>query len=263
MQAYVSCVFRPYQIAKATNLVARTTQGQIPEPSDRLGLGPYFSKTNPKPVFLQGPNEHALLVEKFHRMGETCDGYVQAYSASLMDEAIEELKHYIRPDYRLLDAGCGAGRGVCRMARLVPRGEVVGIDLAAGMINAAYRGARAKGLDNTAFYQADIGNLPDELTAGFDLVYSSLAHHHYPDPLAASHEIFRVLRPGGYYAVIDAGPRWFIERSAPLARWADPGWVGFHTPDQFMTLFCAAGFESAGWIDLLPGFGIACARKPL
>jgi ubiquinone/menaquinone biosynthesis C-methylase UbiE len=139
----------------------------------------------------------------------------------------------------------------------------VGIDLAAGMVNAAHKAARAKGFDNTAFFQSDVGELPQEFTDAFDLVYSSLAHHHYPDPAAATREIHRALRPGGVYAVIDAGPEWFVKRSSPLAHWADPGWIGFHTPAGFMALFAAAGFVNTGWIDLLPGFGIACAQKPL
>ena len=101
-----------------------------------------------------------------------------------------------RPDARLLDAGCGSGRELAR-SRLVPDGEVVGIDLAAGMVTAAHRAARAHGLDNTAFFQADVGDLPAEFTGAFDLVYSCLAHHHYPDPAAATSEVLRCLRPGG------------------------------------------------------------------
>jgi hypothetical protein len=51
--------------------------------------------------------------------------------------------------------------------------------------------------------------------------------------------------------------------SAPIARWADPGWIGFHTPEGFQRLFREAGFARAGWIDLLPGFGLAVGQKAL
>jgi ubiquinone/menaquinone biosynthesis C-methylase UbiE len=163
---------------------------------------------------------------------------------------------------RLMDAGCGAGREVCRFARLVPAGEVVGIDLAAGMVNAAHRTARAKGLDNTAFVQSDIAALPGSFEGAFDLVYSSLAHHHYPEPPTATRAVFRALRPGGLYAVIDAGPEWFSKSAGPLAAWADPGWIGFHSPDGFDRLFAQAGFTCRAWVDLLPGFGIALGQKP-
>lgn len=39
------------------------------------------------------------------------------------------------------------------------------------------------------------------------------------------------------------------------------GWIGFHTPEAFRALFRAAGFARAGWIDLLPGFGLAVGQK--
>lgn len=263
MHLYSAAVFGPFAAGRAAGLIGRTTLGSVPRPLDRPGLGPHFSRVSPRPVLLGHATENDALVSEFDRMGEIYDAYVRPFSTPLMDAALPELSAIIRPDFRLLDAGCRAGRELCRLSRLVPEGEVVGIDLAAGMVNAAYKAARAKAFDNTAFFQSDVGDLPEVFTGRFDLVYSCLAHHHYPDPSRATAEIFRALRPGGYYTVIDAGPDWFVERSSPLAKWADPGWIGFHTPEGFMALFEAAGFENAGWIDLLPGFGIACAQKPL
>ena len=89
----------------------------------------------------------------------------------------------------------------------------------------------------------------------------SRAHHHYPDPPAAAREIHRVLRPGGIYCVVDPGPAWFNAISAKFAKWSDPGWISFHTPDEFRALFTAAGFARTAWIDLLPGFGLAVGQK--
>jgi SAM-dependent methyltransferase len=262
MWQYAALVLRPVQAARRQGLMSRTAHGSPPAPQQRLGLGPKFSVAFDAPVTLKSATAHDHLVEEFNRLGETYEGYVRPFSTPIMDEAICELSQYIRPDWRLLDAGCGAGREACRMARLVPRGEVVGIDLAAGMTAAAFRSARAKGLDNTAFVQADVGALPDMLCDAFDLAYSLLAHHHYPEPEAATRAIFRCLRPGGLYAVIDAGPDWFTQLSSGLASWADPGWIGFHTPEQFRALHAFVGFVDCCWIDLLPGFGIALARKP-
>jgi SAM-dependent methyltransferase len=262
MWQYAALVLRPAQAAKRQGLVPRGIVGSPPAPTRRQGAGPKFSAAFDAPVRLQGTTAHDHLVEEFDRLGETYEAYVRPFSTPIMDEAIVELSRYIEADWRLLDAGCGAGREACRMARLVPRGEVVGIDLAEGMTAAAFRSARAKGLDNTAFIQADVGALPDMLCEAFDLAYSLLAHHHYPEPVAATNAIFRCLRPGGLYAVIDAGPAWFTQLSASLASWADPGWIGFHTPEQFRALQAFVGFVDCCWIDLLPGFGIALARKP-
>jgi ubiquinone/menaquinone biosynthesis C-methylase UbiE len=262
MWQYAALVLRPAQTARRQGLWERSVVGTPPAPSGRPGLGPKFSLALNTSMMLDETSRHAHLVEEFDRMGETYEAYVRPFSTPIMDEAIAELSRHIRDDWRLLDAGCGAGREACRMARLVPRGEVVGIDLAAGMVRTAFRSARAKGLDNTAFIQADVGALPDLLTGEFDLAYSLLAHHHYPEPEAATRAIFRCLRPGGLYAVIDAGPDWFVESASPLAAWADPGWIGFHTPAQFRALHELVGFVECGWIGLLPGFGIALARKP-
>lgn len=264
MHLYSALVFAPYASGRATGLIGRSTLGSLPAPplAGHKGLGPHFSKLHDRPVLLTHATEHDALVAEFDRMGEIYDAYVRPFSTPLVDAAVREMAPFIRADSRLLDAGCGAGRELCRFSQMVPDGEAVGIDLAAGMVNAAHRAARAKAFDNTAFFQADVGDLPAEFTDRFDLVYSCLAHHHYPDPPAATREIFRALRPGGYYMVIDAGPDWFVESASPLALWADPGWIGFHTPEEFISLFSEAGFQNAGWIDLLPGFGIACAEKP-
>lgn len=262
MWQYAALVLRPAQAAKRCGLVPRSIEGTPPAPTGRPGLGRKFSQVFEAPVMLGGPSPHDDLIEEFDRLGEAYEAYVRPFSTPIMDEAVAELLRYIGQDWRLLDAGCGCGREACRMARLVPQGEVVGVDLAAGMVSAAFRSAHAKGLDNTAFIQADVGALPGMLDEGFDLAYSLLAHHHYPEPEGAARAIFRCLRPGGLYAVIDAGPAWFAQSSAPLAAWADPGWIGFHTPDQFRALHALAGFVDCCWISLLPGFGIALARKP-
>lgn len=263
MWQYASFVLRPAQAARRIGVLPRSVQGTPPQPSAKPGLGPRFSLELDGPLMLSEGTEHDHLVSEFDRMGEIYEAYVRPFSTPIMDEAVAELGRYLQPDWRLLDAGCGAGREACRMARLVPDGEVVGIDLAAGMVAAAFRSARAKGLDNTAFVQSDVGALPAMFDDQFDLAYSLLAHHHYPDPAAASRAIFKALRPGGLYAVIDPGPEWFNKLSSPLAAWADPGWMRFHNPDEFRALCALAGFVDCCWIPLLPGFGIAMARKPL
>jgi ubiquinone/menaquinone biosynthesis C-methylase UbiE len=262
MWSYAATVLQPSQALKRAGLLrglGRT--GDLPVVVERSGLGPRFSRQHPTPLLLERATVHDHLVDEFDRMAEVYDAWVHPFSTPIFDEAVHEIQAWLRPDARVLDAGCGGGRELMRVARLVPRGEVVGVDLAAGMVTAAWRAARAAGLDHTAFVQADVCDLPAAFGGAFDLVYNSLAHHHYPDPPAAAAGILRALRPGGVYCVVDPGPEWYTRMSAPLARWADPGWIGFHTPDEFMALFRSVGFARAGWIDLLPGFGLAVGQK--
>jgi ubiquinone/menaquinone biosynthesis C-methylase UbiE len=261
MWAYAASVLRPAQALKrATGWEAPVT-GDEPVDLPRRGLGPWLSLRHAEPVLQPAAGEHDEDVREFDRIAEVYAAFVRPFSTPIFDEALPHLERYLRPDSRVLDAGCGSGQELERVARLVPDGEVVGVDLAAGMVTAAWRGARSHGLDHTAFVQADVGRLPASFTGRFDLVYCCLAHHHYPEPELAAAEARRVLRPGGAYCIIDPGPEWYTRLSEAVARWADPGWVGFHTPIQFRELLEGAGFARTAWIDLLPGFGMAVGQK--
>lgn len=258
---YSATVLQPAQ-------AIRRRIGRPPNVRDELGLarpgpglGPRFCLEQKEPVMLGRPTDHDHLVMEFDRFSEAYDAWVRPFSMPIFEEALAILEPLLAADARVLDAGCGPGRELRRMAARVPHGEVVGVDLAAGMVMSAYRAARAAGLDNTAFIQADVGDLPSRFEGQFDLVYNCLAHHHYPDPSAAAMSIRRVLRPGGLYAIIDPGPSWYITMSSPLAHLADPGWVRFHTPQQFRELLATAGFAHVSWHELLPGFGLCLAKK--
>ena len=259
---YAAKVLYPAQALKRAGVpVAAGVMGKMPLPPRRRGLGVYFSRRYPRPILLRHSTLHDHLVEEFNRVADVYAEFVEPFSRPIFDEALPVIAALLGPDSRVLDAGCGPGREVRRIARLLPRGEVVGIDLASRMVTTAHGAARAAGLDNCAFFQADVGALPRMFAGNFDLVYSCLAHHHYPAPATATASILRCLRPGGAYCVVDPGPAWYNALSAPIARLADPGWIGFHTPEEFQRLLLDTGFVRAGWLDLLPGYGIAIGQK--
>jgi ubiquinone/menaquinone biosynthesis C-methylase UbiE len=259
---YSASVLYPAKVLRRSSprLVEPPT-GDVPKGLPLPGSGPCFSKQGSEPVMLSERARNYHLVEDFDRLAQMYEVLVRPFSTPIFDEALQVIRGYLASDSRVLDAACGPGRELRRVAELVPRGEVVGIDLAAGMVKAAHAAVRSRGLDNVAFRQADAGALPDELTGRFDLVYSSLAHHHFPDPDAAAAGVLRCLRPGGVYCVIDPGPAWFNRLSAPLGRLADPGWIGWKTPEEFRAMLERAGFARACWIPLLPGFGLAVGQK--
>ena len=231
--------------------------GDLPKGLPQPGLGRHFAGSEPD--MLAKPSRNADLVEDFHQMAELYEGLVRPFSTPIFAEALDVIRGFLAPDSRVLDLGCGPGRELRQVAAHVPRGEVVGVDLAAGMVEMA--SAHSRGLDNCAFFQADVGELPQEFSEQFDLVYTSLAHHHFPDPEAAAANALRCLRPGGVYCVVDPGPEWFNTLSAPICRLGDPGWIGWKTPEGFRALFEEAGFARACWIPLLPGFGLAVGQK--
>ncbi len=100
------------------------------------------------------------------------------------------------PGMRVLDMACGPGTLSRKLAPLVaPGGEVVGIDLATGMIELA----RAARIPNATFSAMDIERLafPDE---AFDAAVCGPGLQFVPDLAAALHEAWRVLRPGARFA---------------------------------------------------------------
>src|SRR5262245_16202260 len=63
----------------------------------------------------------------------------------------------LRPGHRVLDAGCGIGDPSLTIAQWVaPRGSVIGLDVAASMLEVARRRARARGIRNVRFVRGDI-----------------------------------------------------------------------------------------------------------
>ena len=259
---YTASVLYPAKALRRSGVaIVGPPVGEEPVGLPRPGLGRHFSKSTSAPVLLEEPSHHQHLVEEFDELAEFYEVLVRPFSTPIFDQALVTIRKYLASDSRVMDAGCGPGRELRRVASLVPQGEAVGIDLAEGMVKVAHAAARAHGLDNCAFFQADVGSLPPGFHGKFDVVYSCLAHHHYPAPAAAAAGILRCLRPGGVYCVIDPGPAWFNALSAPLGRLADPGWIGWKRPEEFRALLDAAGFTRTCWIPLLPGLGLAIGQK--
>ena len=100
------------------------------------------------------------------------------------------------PGLRILDLACGPGN-LSRLlaARVAPDGEVVGVDLAAGMIELA----RASRLANARFEVMDIERL-EFADRTFDVAVCGHGLQFVPDLGLALHEAQRVLRVAGRLA---------------------------------------------------------------
>lgn len=106
----------------------------------------------------------------------------------------------------VLEIGSGPGELALEIARRLPGGEVVGIDLAEAMITRAIEGAQAERLDGRVeFLLADGAALP-LADASFDVAVSTLSLHHWTEPATVFAEIDRVLRPGGVALIYDLRP---------------------------------------------------------
>jgi SAM-dependent methyltransferase len=244
MWLYALVVLLPIRMARRRAALASLPPG---------GLGIRFSREGPVPRASASPIGEAA----FDAAAHDYERWVGPFADPIFAEAMAMIGDDLARGSRVLDVGCGPGTALRRVARLLLEGEVVGVDLSLEMLQVAHERVRAARLSNVALYQADVTRLPESFEGAFDLAYSCLVHHHLGDQLAAVRSIARALRPGGAYAAIDATGRWLTTLAAPLAKAADPGWVGFPSRDVLVALLATAGLARVRWLPLAPGVGMA------
>jgi len=144
----------------------------------------------------------------------------------------------------VLDLGSGGGIDVLLSARRVgPTGKAYGLDMTDEMLELARRNAAEAGATNVEFLKGDIEAipLPDE---SVDVVISNCVINLSGDKRQVLSEAFRVLKPGGRFAVSDVVVRGLIptevRRSMEL-------WVGCVAgaleEHEFESLLREVGFE--------------------
>lgn len=110
----------------------------------------------------------------------------------------------LREGETVLDLGCGAGTDLILAARRVGRrGRAIGVDMTQGMLDCAWQGVIAAGVDDwSSLFHGTFEDLPVD-DASVDVVISNGALNLAPDKRQVFAEIFRVLGPGGRLHLAD------------------------------------------------------------
>jgi ubiquinone/menaquinone biosynthesis C-methylase UbiE len=156
----------------------------------------------------------------------------------------------LNPGETVLDLGSGGGIDVLLSARRVgPTGKAYGLDMTDEMLALANENKAKAGVQNVEFLQGHIENipLPDN---SVDVIISNCVINLSGDKPTVLREAFRVLKPGGRFAVSDVVVRGEvpddIRRNVEL-------WIGCVAgaleEQQFRALLAEAGFTD---IDIEP-----------
>ena len=117
--------------------------------------------------------------------------------AALMRESGEALVKSIGVELptRALDLGCGDGTTAIPLAQL--GAEVVGIDIAANLVEAGNKRAAEAGLNNLKFTEGDACDLQEVEDNSFDMTISIFGAMVPPKPFDVAKEMVRVTKAGG------------------------------------------------------------------
>ncbi len=152
----------------------------------------------------------------------------------------------LAPGEVVLDLGSGGGIDVLLSARRVgPAGKAYGLDMTEEMLALARENQRRAGIENVEFLRGEIEAIPLP-DAAVDVVISNCVVNLSGDKRRVLSEAFRVLRPGGRFAISDVVVRGTlpaaVRRSLEL-------WVGCVAgaleEAEFERLLTEVGFEAA------------------
>jgi arsenite methyltransferase len=183
----------------------------------------------------------------------TRDLYTEAETAALPEAAVRASLGCGNPTALaelkagevVLDLGSGGGIDVLLSARRVgPTGKAYGLDMTDEMLALARENQRKAGVSNVEFLKGDIENIPLP-DASVDVIISNCVINLAADKGQVLREAWRVLKPGGRFAVSDVvvkpGMPDIVRRSMEL--WA--GCVAGALEDrEYVSMLSAAGFAA-------------------
>jgi phosphoethanolamine N-methyltransferase len=163
----------------------------------------------------------------------------------------------------VLDIGCGTGGIALSLAADYGAAKVTGVDVEEPVLDTANRRAAAKGLaDRVEFVKVAPGPLPFG-DGEFDLVFSKDAMIHIPDKEALFADVFRLLKPGGWFAASDWLSSHDGEPTPVMKRYMEAEGLSFRmgSPERYRAALAAAGFADIGLVNRNVWYCAVAARE--
>jgi SAM-dependent methyltransferase len=139
---------------------------------------------------------------RFHKLMAEESGEV--FDAALIDiilPLVDGLPDRLRAGADVADIGCGSGHAINVMAQAFPASRFTGIDFSDEGLAVGAAEANSLGLTNAKFVAADVTNLDSAET--YDVITVFDAIHDQAQPARVLQNIYRALRPGGVFLMVD------------------------------------------------------------
>ncbi len=138
---------------------------------------------------------NVVLAPKFNKWRHILAGGLELHSAKIFSALP------LHSGYRVMDVGCGWGDTTIEIARRVgPAGSVVGLDCCDAFLDAGRSDAKAAGLTNLTFLEADVQTYPFEPVC--DFCFSRFGTQFFENPVAGLRNMRLALKPGGLMTMI-------------------------------------------------------------
>jgi ubiquinone/menaquinone biosynthesis C-methylase UbiE len=156
------------------------------------------------------------------------------------EERYAQMARYLPPgNIRILDVGCGTGRGGCKLKSLRDDLAIIGLDCVSERIQKLDRKVYSEGLVGfTQDLQISDRSL-DAIVAGEFLEH--VPPRHISNTLS---EFFRILKLGGVFCMTTPNPRYLRNRIMNRSVLTDPAHVTQHYPEILKKRLMEIGFSS-------------------
>ena len=150
----------------------------------------------------------------------------------------------LNPGETVLDLGSGGGIDVLLSARRVgPAGKAYGLDMTDEMLALARENQKKSGIENVEFLKGEIENIPLP-DSSVDVIISNCVINLSADKDRVLREAFRVLKPGGRFAVSDVVVRGEVPEEIRQSMLLWIGCIaGALQEGEYRAKLSAAGFE--------------------
>jgi ubiquinone/menaquinone biosynthesis C-methylase UbiE len=195
-----------------------------------------------------------VLVAKFERFRNIMMGGLSYHSDAPLSRVA------LAAGSRAVDVGCGWGDTAIELARKVgPTGSVLGLDCCDAFLHKGRADAKAAGLANVRFVEADVQTYP--FASEYAFAFSRFGMMFFANPVAAMRNVRKALVPGGRlmfitWRALDDNPWLGLPKAVALrflpppgddAQTCGPGPFSMANPDVVRAQLAAAGFVDSAF----------------